>query len=119
VTVKNEWLPIVFSALWLLSANTLQADVRQPPVLRINPFLQPGLTATPVEQERSAGVQTHTADLVLRGTLMAGSDPMANIGGVILEIGGEVNGYRLVSVGERKVIVEKDGVRKTLTIDNE
>ena len=119
MTVRKEWLPIVFSPLWLLSANTLAAEIRQPPVLRTNPFILPGLAATPVEQEGAAGVQTHTADLVLRGTLMAGSDPMANIGGVILEIGGEVNGYRLVSVGERKVIVEKDGVRKTLTIDNE
>ena len=64
-------------------------------------------------------IVAHTADLVLTGTLMAGSDPMANIGGVILEIGGEVNGYRLVSIAEREVIVEKDGVRKTLTIDNE
>lgn len=119
MTVKKEWLPIVFSSLSLLSANTLQGDVRQPPVLRTNPFILPGLAATPVEQERSAGVQAHTADLVLTGTLMAGSDPMANIGGVILEIGGEVNGYRLVSIAEREVIVEKDGVRKTLTIDNE
>ena len=119
MTVRKEWLPIVFSPLWLLSANTLAAEISQPPVLRTNPFLQPSLKATPVEQEGAGGLQTHTADLVLRGTLMAGSDPMANIGGVILEIGGEVNGYRLVSVGERKVIVEKDGVRKTLTIDNE
>ncbi len=50
---------------------------------------------------------------------MAGSDPMANISGVILEVGDEVNGHRLVSVGEWEVILEKDGVRKMLTVDNE
>lgn len=117
--MKRAWLSIAFSILSLPSANTFPAGVSEQPLLRTNPFIQPNLMAGPGEQAGAASKESDPADMVLRGTLMAGSDPMANISGVILEVGDEVNGHRLVSVGEWEVILEKDGVRKMLTVDNE
>jgi hypothetical protein len=117
--MKRACLLIVFSILSLPSANTFPAGVSEQPLLRTNPFNQPNLMAGPGEQAVAAGKESDPADMVLKGTLVAGSDPMANISGVILEIGDEVNGHRLVSVGEWDVILEKDGVRKMLTVYNE
>jgi len=118
VTVTREWMPIVILSLSLLGASASAAVPGERQELRINPFMKPDLTSEPDVSGADSIEERDPADLELRGTLMAGSDPMANIGGVILEVGEEVDGYRLVSIDEREVVLEKGSVRKTLTMDD-
>jgi hypothetical protein len=88
-------------------------------ILHRNPFAHPlpessqpvpGVTAAPPEAK---------APLELRGTMLAGVDSLVNIGGLILGIGQEVDGYRIVSIHERQVVIEKHGEQRTLSVDNE
>ena len=117
--MKRAWLAAVFLILSLVDAGVYSAEKHEPGVLSSNPFSQPDGTGGARKRREPGTERREPMEMVLRGTLTAGSDPLANISGVIVEIGGEVNGYQLVSIGEREVIVEKDGVRRTLHMDNE
>lgn len=83
--------------------------------LHSNPFARPSA---------AAGIDTIMGDpasggFKLRGVLVAGEDSMANIGGVIVPVGGEIDGYRLISVSEREAVLERDGVRTLLIIEKQ
>ncbi len=87
-------------------------------VLRTNPFLQPVLDdAAALEGSKSA--TGPVVELQLRATMVAGSSSQANIGGVILGLGEEVNGYRLTEVHQRRVVLDRDGSQKEIRIDDE
>lgn len=84
--------------------------------LLTNPFSNPtigGVEAATEAVKKAPPVTVHE----LRGTMTAGANSQANIGGVILAVGEEIDGYKLVSVGQREVILDKDGVQKTLSLD--
>jgi hypothetical protein len=117
--VRRAWSAAVFLTLSLVNAGLYSADKHEPDVLRSNPFSQPDAAGGARKRSEPGTERRKPTEMVLRGTLTAGSDPLANISGVIVEIGGEVAGYQLVSVGEREVILEKDGVRRTLRMGNE
>ena len=53
----------------------------------------------------------------LRGTLVSPWGPMVNVDGVILEIGEEIDGFRLVEVREYEAVFVRDGARRTLIMD--
>jgi hypothetical protein len=53
----------------------------------------------------------------LRAVLVAGDRSMADVGGIIVKLGGEVDGFRLVEVRDRKAVFLKNGTRLTLSID--
>jgi len=80
--------------------------------LKSNPFVQP----VP-EKKVTEKTQDTVAVLELRGVMIAGSRSQANIGGVIISIGEEIDGYELVTVMQRHVVLVKNGVKKILTID--
>jgi hypothetical protein len=88
-------------------------------ILHRNPFAH----ALPGVSQPAAGTANPSAaaaiPLELRGTMLAGSDSLANIGGLILGIGQEVEGYRIVSIHERWVVIEKNGEQRTLSVDHE
>ncbi len=115
--IRHWSLPAALGLL-VLGADIASA-VEEPRRIQVNPFTRPDLSTGSAEKGVPEIKETNPAGLVLKGTLVAGSDPMANIGGVILEIGEEVEGYRLVSIGEREVVLEKGGFRKTLMMDDE
>jgi hypothetical protein len=80
--------------------------------LRSNPFAQPP------PAEKVADKKQETADaLELRGIMIAGSRSQANIGGEIIAIGEEIDGYRLVSVRQQHVVLIKNDVKKILAVD--
>lgn len=86
-------------------------------VLQTNPFERPAI------EEKQATVamnssQTPARALKLRATMVAGADSLANIGGMIIGIGQEIDGYQLLSVREREVILGKNGSTKTLSVDD-
>ena len=53
----------------------------------------------------------------LRATITAGAQSMANVDGVILTLGEEMSGYRLIEVREREAVFVRHGKREVLTID--
>jgi len=116
--VSKKWSLYLCLMLLLLTTATFAAEGKKSSLLSTNPFSQPELPDAAHEGEGARG-QENSSDLVLRGTLVSGSDPLANINGVVLEVGAKLNGYRLVSVSEREVTLEKNGVRKTLRMDDD
>ncbi|MDX1698100.1 MAG: hypothetical protein R3308_07415 [Thiohalobacterales bacterium] len=96
-----------------LACNSLAAG--QDEVLQTNPFLRPALAAP----AQPGIVQAETPDTVtldLRATMVAGSMSQANIGGKIVGLGEEVNGYRLLEVHVRRVVLEREGTRREIAI---
>ncbi len=112
--------PVAISALLagiLASVMTVCGAEEARIVLQTNPFEQPA-----VQQKQSNEVQNNrhpaASALQLRATMVAGADSLANISGMIIGIGQEVDGYQLVSVRERNVILSKNGTTKTLSVDD-
>ena len=55
---------------------------------------------------------------VLRGTMVAGQQSLANISGVIVSLGEEINGYKLVAIHQREVVLMRGDERRILSVDN-
>ena len=88
--------------------------------LKTNPFAR----SVEVQEEVNAAAsqtaaQKDSIPFVLRGTMMAGPQSLANISGVIVPLGEVINGYRLVGVHEREVVLLKDNDRRVLTVDGD
>ena len=81
--------------------------------LERNPF------RSPLQQEANHAANAGGGDLdsdavELRGILVAGSHSMVNLGGRIIGIGEEVDGYRLLSVAEEHAVFQHAGETITL-----
>ena len=100
----------------LLSTGGATASDSQHPELRFNPFSRPDLT-----NRASAGAPRASAAWapVLRATLVAGPDSMANLGGIVLRRGQAAHGYRLIGVKRWEAIFRKDGRTVVLQVDPE
>ena len=70
-----------------------------------------------MSQSNKVADKRPAADMQLRATIVAGSRSQANIGGVIVGLGEGVNGYRLTEVHARRVVLEQNGTRKEIMID--
>jgi hypothetical protein len=85
-------------------------------VLKTNPFMIPAgyqeqfYTPSQVKQEQSV-------PFVLRGTMVSGKRSLANINSVILSLGDEIDGYKLVAIQQREVVLLKNNNRRILSID--
>jgi hypothetical protein len=88
-------------------------------ILHRNPFAHPLPESSQPVPDTAGSAPASSAPLELRGTMLAGRDSLANIGGRIVGIGQEVDGYRIVSIHERRIVVEKNGDQRTLSLDNE
>lgn len=84
--------------------------------LKTNPFSNPYLSEMNASKAHSRD-DFSTVALELRGTMVAGGNSQANIGGVIIAVGEDVEGYKLVAIKQRSVILDKNGVTKTLSLD--
>ncbi len=92
-------------------------DVR--PALHRNPFEKPRL-----EQRTGSAGPPEGAALVapaweLRATLTAGRSSLADVDGVIIRLGDEIDGYRLLSVSEGSAVFDRNGSKLVLTVDDE
>lgn len=102
----------------VLAGLLLQACVAgaREPELQTNPFSRPaGTEKTAVSPGAAAGKASATP-MRLHGTVLAGHNSLANIGGTIIGLGQEINGYKLVSVRQQHVVLDKDGILKTIPI---
>ncbi len=78
-------------------------------------FLQPSFKLKTAEKKSSKS--SWTPHLLM--TLRAGRNSMANIGGQLIILGGKVNGYKLIKVYERSVVLVNQGKITRLTLDEE
>ena len=87
--------------------------------LQTNPFEAPPEAGNQGTQQDSSQVEVDQQEMDLRGTMAAGQYSLADIGGEILAIGQEINGYTLVAVHKRRVVLQKNDVQRTLYIDKD
>jgi hypothetical protein len=83
-------------------------------ILTQNPFSKPSLLSRPNEVENEARSVEAEGALQLTATLVSYNMPLAIVDGELLEIGEEIRGYRLISIGEGKAIFQKND--RTYTI---
>lgn len=101
----------LFVSMMLSSASICAFDVE----LKTNPFERPVLSDSDADQHMIA--KEPAAEMALLGTMAAGHNSLANIGGEILAIGETVNGYTIVSIEEHYVVLQKDDNKTTLLMD--
>lgn len=98
-------------ALPYAQAQNLQHDLFARPALsslqRLHPEPPPVSAPQPPEPAWNP---------VLKAVIVAGRGSLANVGGVIVGIGGIIDGYRLVQVRESEAVFVKDGKRYTLKL---
>ncbi len=82
--------------------------------LRFNPFDRPDLSSISGADAPRDSVGGWAP--VLSATLSDGEESLANLGGVILEIGEETHGYTLVKVDVFEAAFEKDGATLVLPV---
>jgi len=104
----------VLLMIGIMTATAGQA-ADQYAALRTNPFVKPVNIEDTPSDKRAA--KPPAAAMQLRATVVAGSRSQANIGGVIIGLGEDVDGYRLTEVHARRVVLERDGTRKEIMID--
>ena len=85
--------------------------------LKTNPFERPLIKESVADPQSTA--EAPSTAMALRGTMAAGRYSLADISGEILAIGQQVNGYTLVAVHEHHVVLQKDAIKTTLSIDKD
>lgn len=106
-----------FAALALCASALAQV-----PALQHDPFVRPaigGFAPPPPPgpaRPGATGVAPARPKLQLHAVLVAGSDSLANVDGVMVRIGESVQGYRLVEVTDRTAVLEKNNAKVTLTL---
>jgi len=96
------------------------AAVKRPtpqPALRFNPFAHTDLGRASSGGYGASAAGDGAWQPVLAGTLAAGRDSLANLGGVILGVGEETHGYRLEEVGPFDAVFVKDGRTLRLLVE--
>lgn len=66
--------------------------------------------------EPDVKVEEQAITLELRATLISKQHSLANLNGKIIGEGEEVEGYRLMKIGEDEVVLEKDGKQVTVSL---
>ena len=86
-------------------------------VLSTNPFTRQVDSQVQPEAPESTD-QESSVPFVLRGTMVAGKQSLANISGVIVSLGEEINGYKLVAIQQREVVLLNKSDRRILSVDD-
>jgi hypothetical protein len=111
---QNTMVSLSIVAVMSLFTQVHASD--NPRALQTNPFSNPHISEKETTNDH-AKTAIPPVVLELRGIIIAGSNSQANIGGTILAIGEDIEGYTLVSVKQRHVVLDKDGAQKTLSLD--
>lgn len=109
-TVKEFLFLLVLIATW--PSLLIAADA--PPTLSHNPFSRPSSEVVRVERDVIESDDGSALTLPLQATMVGRASRLANVGGRILKLGDEYQGYRLVAIHERDAVFEKDG--RTMTV---
>ncbi len=84
------------------------------PSPRFDPFDKPALPGDVTA--RSSSAPSASWSPWLKATLVAGERSLANLGGVVLKLGEDTHGYRLLEVREWMAVFSKDGERVVLAV---
>jgi len=87
------------------AACTSQALAADVPPLANDPFLRPQL----IEPPEPAPAEAASPPLELRAILSAGDASRVDIGGRIVRVGEEIDGFTLISVSEDDALFERGG----------
>lgn len=92
-------------AAWLVAASARAGDGAPLAPLAHDPFMRPALVEHP-----PAPAQPESAPpLELRAILAAGSASSVDVGGRIVHVGEEIEGFRLTAVSEDGAVFERGG----------
>ena len=105
--------------LYFISALASANEELIPYQIIYDPFAMPILQKKPVHDNEGINSEEKALakELKLFSTLRAGIRSMANVSGRILKIGEKIEGYKLIEVNERSVILIKNQQRTRLTLD--
>jgi hypothetical protein len=116
-------LGLILFLVSLVIPNTfVRADsVKQPTTILHDPFkkpvfMQPSIKSKTVTKKLR---QQPSWKPRLLMTLRAAEGSMANIGGQLVQLGEKVNGYKLIKVDEREVVLVNRGKTTRLTLDKD
>jgi hypothetical protein len=90
--------------------------------LQHDPFVRPAVGLVPGDASsaatpgRAKAAPEGRPRLNLQAVLVAGSQSIANVDGVMVRVGESINGYRLLEVQHRSALFEKNGAKFTLGI---
>ena len=105
---------LIITGCMLFTGNASARDI----VLKTNPFLKPVIQTNTVQSAASVEDEQHVAEMKLRATMVAGQRSQANIGGKVIGLGEEINGYQLIEVHPLHVVLDRDGKSKEVRIAN-
>jgi len=114
---KRHFILSIF-ALPVLFAGAVVAE-ETVYMLQSNPFARPFVEKSTKAKPILAPEPSSLKDFGLRATMVTKGASFANVGGMILGIGEEIEGYRLVSVEDQKAVFSKGDEFITLTLDSE
>jgi hypothetical protein len=97
---------------WLLAASLSAASALATEALRHDLFARPNRTSSATGSESLA-----TWNPTLTAVLVAGDESLANVGGTIVKVGEEIDGYRLLRVQEGTAVFVKNGIQVVLTMN--
>lgn len=107
----------IIIGLLVFSAAIQAANVA--PKLHLDPFEKPDSLLLQHRQLETAVLpQPVSWQPELRATMRFAQGGMVNIGGDIIAIGEEINGFRLLEVQERSAIFSKDGKKFPVSLDD-
>jgi hypothetical protein len=111
-----------FGLLTLVCAFCVLGDeYYQAPRVRHDPFQKPIIPQkkieVPVEVVTAPSQQPWAPQL--KATLRSGQNSMANVNGKVIKLGESINGYQLIEVHEKSVILVKNKQHLQLTIEYE
>ena len=99
-----------------------ESSLAQEEKLRHDLFARPALTGMQRVSPPAAGGPTAAEPrrkFKLQAVMVAGPSSIANVDGVMVRIGDEVHGYRLVEVHERRAVFEKNKTRFTVSVQSD
>lgn len=110
--MSERRLALATAVLSLLGA-THAAEV---PALRHDPFARPTLAASAPSAAASAAQPEPLWQPVLSAVMVAGDKSLVNVDGFVVQVGQEINGYRLVQVTETGAVLVKKKQRLELKL---
>ncbi len=114
--------PLLSLGLAAVLAGLPKLSFAEEEKLQHDPFARPALTGLQRASQPGPGGDSKptaagsTRKLKLQAVMVAGPNSIANVDGMMVRIGDQIYGYRLVEVHERKVVFEKNKTRFTVPI---
>lgn len=102
--------------IWALAALLHGAPALAAQALRHDPFVRPPLMAPAPARPASASLVAPWQP-TLSAVLVAGPDSLVNVGGFVIKLGQEIDGYRLLQVSEGQAVFLKNKKRIVLKMN--